>query len=129
MSGPFTFIGTYSIKSGKLEETKKHLQELVDLVETNEPRLIAFNFYLDPQANTLSCVQVHPDAASMEFHMKVLAEHIRDAFDYLEKTQSEQVYGTPSDTLMEKLRDFGEPGVPLTFMPVHEVGFTRTNAR
>jgi quinol monooxygenase YgiN len=129
MSGPFTFIGTYTIRSDKLEETKKHLQELVDLVETNEPRLIAFNFYLDQQGNTLSCVQVHPDAASMEFHMKLVAEHVRDAFDYLEKTQSEQVYGTPSDTLMEKLRKFTEPGVPLTLMPVHEVGFTRTNAR
>jgi hypothetical protein len=65
----------------------------------------------------------------MEVHMKLVAEHIRYAFDYLEKTQSEQVYGMPSGTLMDKLREFAEPGVPLTFMPVHEVGFTRTNAR
>ena len=129
MSGPFTFIGTNGIKSGKLEETKKHLQELVDVVETNEPRLIAFNIYLDEQGGKVSIVQVHPDADSMEFHMKLVAEHIRDAFEYLEGTESHQVYGTPSDTVIEKIRGFVEPGVPMTFMPIHEVGFTRTDAR
>jgi quinol monooxygenase YgiN len=129
MSGPFTFIGTYSIKSGKLEETKKHLQELVDVVETNEPRLIAFNIYLDEQGSKVSIVQVHPDADSMEFHMKLVAEHIRGAFEYLEKTESQQIYGTPSDTLTEMLREFAEPGVPVTLAPIHEVGFTRTDAR
>jgi quinol monooxygenase YgiN len=129
MSGPFVFIGTYGIKSGKLEETKKHLQEIVNLVETNEPRLIAFNMYLDEQGRKVSVVQVHPDAASMEFHMNLSAEHIRDAFDYLEGTESHQVYGTPSDTVIEKILEFVEPGVPMTVMPIHEVGFTRTDAR
>lgn len=129
MSGPFIFIGTYTIKSGKLEETRKHLQEVVDLVETNEPRLISFNFYLDEPGNSVSCVQVHPDAASMEYHMTVVAQHIRGAFDYLERTVSEQVYGTPSEVLTEKLREYPDPDTALTLAPIHEAGFTRSNAR
>jgi quinol monooxygenase YgiN len=129
MSGPFIFIGTYKIKSDKRAEFKKGVQELVEFVETNEPRLIAFNIYLDEQGSKVSVVQVHPDAASMEFHMKVVSEHIRNAFEYLETTESAQVYGTPSAALAEMLRKFADPRASETFMLVHEVGFTRTSAR
>jgi len=127
MPGPFIFVGTYSIKSGNLEETRKHLQEVTDLVETNEPRLIAFNFYLSEAGNTVSCVQVHPDAASMEFHMKVAAHHIRDAFDYLDKTERLEVYGAAPEALTATLGGFVQPGA-FALMPIHEAGFTRTNA-
>jgi quinol monooxygenase YgiN len=128
MSGPFIFIGTYTIRGGKLEEAKKHLQEVTDLVEANEPRLIGFNFYLDEKGNKVTCVQVHPDAASMEFHMNLVAEHIHHAFDYLEKTESLEVYGAPSDALAVQLGEFVEPG-GLSIMPTHEVGFTRAGVR
>lgn len=128
MSGPFIYIGTYSIKSDKFEEAKTGLHECVDLVETNEPRLIAFNTYLDEERSKVSIVQVHPDVASMEFHLKVITEHLSSAFDYLDTTESEQVYGTPTEALAESLREYADPGVPVTFMPIYEGGFTRTNA-
>jgi len=129
MSGPLVYIGTYTIKNGRLEECKQRLGELVDLVETNEPRLMAFHIYLDRQGRTLSVVQVHPDSDSMEFHLKVVSEHLTGAFEYLETTQSEQLYGAPSETLAEMLQAYADPGVPVTFMPVHEVGFTRASVR
>lgn len=129
MGGPFTYIGTYRIQDGKLEETRRRLAELVDLVETNEPRLIAFNVYLDEEGRRASVVQVHPDADSMAFHIGVVSEHLSSAFDYLESTESEQFYGAPSDSLAAALQRFAQPDVPVTLMPRHEVGFTRTNAR
>ena len=79
MTAPFIWVGTYAIKPGKLETARKRLAEVVDLVEANEPRLIAFNFYLDEAGTTASCVQVHPDATSMVFHMEVIAEHLETA--------------------------------------------------
>jgi quinol monooxygenase YgiN len=129
MSQPFIFVGTHKIKKGKLEEYKKLLPELVEVVETNEPRLIAFNLYVDEDSNRITGVQVHPDAASMEFHMKVVAEHIREAYDYIEKTESIDVFGKPTDALLGMLRQAAPPGTPLRVMPIHEAGFTRTNAR
>lgn len=128
MPGPFIYIGTYTIKSGKLDETKKALRELVDLVAANEPRLIGFNVYLDEQGTKASVVQVHPDADSMEFHMKVISEHLTDAFDYLEATVSEQIYGAPTASLSNMLEEWADPGVPVTNMSAHEAGFTRTTA-
>jgi hypothetical protein len=40
MSEPFIFIGTHSIREAKLQDLKQYEQELVALVEANEPRLM-----------------------------------------------------------------------------------------
>lgn len=125
MSGPFIFIGTYRIKDGKLEEARKRVQDLVDLVERNEPRLIAFNVYLDEAGTRLAAVQVHPDPASMEHHLSVISDHLTEGFDYLESTDGQQVYGPPSETLSALLRRHCDPKASTTFLPVHEAGFVR----
>lgn len=126
MSGPFIYINTWSLKDGKREQAKTFLHQLVELVEKNEPRLIAFNVYFDEVGKTIGVVQVHPDAASMETHMKVIADHLSNAFDYLDTSLSEQVYGTPSDALATMLRAYADPNASTTFLPLHEAGFTRT---
>ena len=129
MVGPLIYVGNYSIKPGKLEEARKRLAELVDFVETNEPRLIAFHCFLDEEGNKLAVVQLHPDSASMEFHQQVNAKHFATAFDYLEPRMSDQYYGPISDALAAELAKWDEPGVEAIRMPVHEGGFTRTNVR
>jgi hypothetical protein len=71
MSEPFIFIGTHTIREGKLEDFKKQWLELLEVVEAKEPRLIAFNAYVNEDGTELTIVQVHPDADSMGFHMQV----------------------------------------------------------
>jgi hypothetical protein len=129
MSDPFIYIGTYTIKHGQLEEARKRCGELVDFVETNEPRMIAFHIYLDEEGQRLSTVQVHPDSASMEFHLEVNVKHFATAFDYLDTTVSEQFYGRISDTLAAELVKWDDQDVAVTRMPVHQSGFTRSNVR
>ena len=42
----------------------------------------------------MSIVQVHRDPESMEFHLKLVAEHIKSALnDYLSEAVSTHVYG------------------------------------
>ncbi len=129
MAVPFIYAGTTTIRPGKLEEARKHIAELVDFVETNEPRMIAFHCFLDEEGSKLTVVQVHPDSGSMEFHMQVNAKHFTTAFDYLESQVSEQYYGPISETLAAELAKWDEPNVAVTRMPVHEGGFTRTTVR
>jgi quinol monooxygenase YgiN len=129
MSGPFIVVFSYSIKPGKLEEARKRIAELVDFVETNEPRMIAFHCFLDEEGTTMTVVQVHPDAASMEFHLQVNAKHFATAFDYLDEQLSEQYFGPMSESLAAELSKWDEPGRKLMSMPVHEGGFTRSNVR
>jgi quinol monooxygenase YgiN len=129
MSEAFIYVGTTAIKPGKLEEARKGLAEVIDFVETNEPRLIAFHMYLDEEGSKLTIVQVHPDSASMEFHLQVNAKHFATAFDYLDPQLSEQYYGPMSSALAAELAKWDDPAVAVTRMPIHEGGFTRTNVR
>jgi quinol monooxygenase YgiN len=126
MSGPVINVFAYTIKPGKEEEARKRIAELVEFVETNEPRMIAFHVYLDETGSTLSIVQVHPDSASMEFHMQVNAKHFATAFDWLDSAAGQQLFGTISDALSAELAKWDEP---FTHVPVHEAGFTRTSVR
>ncbi len=126
MSAPLIYVGTYTVKPGSQEEARRRLADLVEFVETNEPRVIAFNTYLDRDANTVSIVQVHPDSASMEFHMQVNAKHFATAFDWLDASMSGQYFGPISDALAAELAKWDEA---LTHLPVHAAGFTRTTVR
>ena len=126
MSGPLIFIGTYTVKPASKGEAPRRIAELVDFVETNEPRLIAFNAYLDQEGDTLSIVQVHPDSASMEFHMQVNARHFATAYDWLDTSVNDQYFGPVSDALAAELAKWDEA---YTHLPLHAAGFTRTTVR
>ena len=129
MSQPFVYVGTWTIKPGKLEEAKRWLAEHADFIETNEPRLVAFHVYLDEGGGKASVVQVHPDAASMEFHMQLIEEHLSGAFDHIDKVITEQYFGAMTDPLTATLAQWESPDVVTTKMPVHEAGFTRSTIR
>ena len=77
---------------------------LVDFVEANEPRLIAFNEYVNDDGTEVAVVQIHPDADSMAFHMEVIAERAAAAYaETVAATTSIQVFGTPSNAILEML--------------------------
>jgi quinol monooxygenase YgiN len=128
MSEPFIFIGTHTIKEGKLEDFKKSCGELLEVAEANEPRLIAFNFYANQDETEVSVVQVHPDADSMLFHMQLAHEHITQATEELLDTRDIQVYGPPNDAVLGMIRELSQAGVPLIVKSNHLGGFTRSNA-
>jgi quinol monooxygenase YgiN len=129
MSEPFIFIGTHTIREGKFEDFKKACGELLEVVEANEPRLIAFNLYANQDETEVGIVQVHPDADSMLFHMQVARDHISEAYQsVLEKTKRIDVYGKPSDTALEMIRQLAGSGVPLSLKANHLGGFTRSSA-
>lgn len=129
MLEPFIFIGTHRIKEGMLEQYKRYTRDLVEAIEANEPRLIAFNAYLNEEGTQVTAIQVHPDAASMEFHLQLLGDKIAEAYDFLEKTESIQLYGAPSEALLTMMKEVAGSGVPLTVNGQHLVGFTRSAAR
>jgi hypothetical protein len=126
MSAPFIFIATNQLRAGKLAAERERAIELSAFIESSEPQLLAFNEYASEDGAEVSVVQVHPDAASMEFHMQTVAERAARAYaETLEATTSIQVYGEPSPAVLEMLRRQAGAGVPMTIRRQHLAGFTR----
>jgi hypothetical protein len=80
MSGPFIFIATNRLKPDAYEAERRRVPGLVDFIEAGEPRLLAFNEYTNAERTEVTVVQVHQDAASMEFHMGVVRERAAEAY-------------------------------------------------
>ena len=105
MTAPFIFIGTYKIKPGRREEFKKYFAQFSsNVVEPEEPRLHSFYGYTSPESDVVTVVQVHPDADSMATHMKVVTEHLGEAYaEYLEPESTVQIFGTLTADLIETI--------------------------
>jgi hypothetical protein len=126
MAGPFIFIATNRLKAGKLDAEKQRVPGLVDFIAANEPRLIAFNEYANEEGTEVAVVQIHPDTASFEFHMGVVRERASRAYEEtLEATTSIEVFGEPTETILEMLGRAAGEGVQYTVRPHHLGGFTR----
>lgn len=102
MPEPLILIDSSEILPGKLEEVKAGLRELVEFVDANEPRPMAYSMYLNKEGTRMTVVQIHPDSASVELHMKVAAP-IFARFTDLIKLSMMDVYGTPSPGLLGQL--------------------------
>jgi biotin carboxylase len=127
VTGPFIFIATNRLKPGMLGAETARVPGLVDFIKTSEPRVIAFNEYVNEDGTEVAVVQVHPDADSMAFHMSIIAERAATAYaETVDSTTSIQVFGTPTDAVVELLRRQAGAGVPLSVKPYHLGGFTRS---
>jgi hypothetical protein len=126
MAGPFIFIATNRLKHGKLDSEQERLPGLIDFIQANEPRLIAFNEYANKEGTEVAVVQVHPDVDSMVFHMNIIAERAASAYaDTLDATTNIEVFGTPSAAVADMLRRQAGARVPLSIKPHHLGGFVR----
>ena len=126
MTEPFIFIATNRLKDGKLDAERRRVPELIGFIEAHEPQLLAFNEYVNEEGTEVGVVQVHPDAASMEFHMDAVQEMASRAYaETIEATTGVQVYGTPTARILEMLRRQAGAGVPVTVRPHRLGGFVR----
>lgn len=103
MSEPVIYVDCSEIREGKFEQLKTAMNELVGFVKANEPRIIAYNVYLTGDGTRMTVVHVHPDSASLEFHMKVAGPAFPKLVEFI-KLLTIDVYGEPGDSLVEQLR-------------------------
>jgi hypothetical protein len=104
MSGPLVYVDTSEVRKGALEELKGAIDELVEFVDANEPQLIAYNVYLSDDGRQMTVVHVHPDSASLEYHMDVAGPAFRKFADLI-TLSSIRVYGEPSEKALRQLNE------------------------
>ena len=125
MSDAIVYVDTSDVREGALEELKAAIKELVDFIDANEPRIIAYNVYFTDDGLRITVVHVHPDSASLEYHMEVAGPVFRQ-FVELVTLSSIHIYGEPSEKLLkqlhEKARLLGRGTVEVAAL---HAGFTR----
>jgi hypothetical protein len=103
MTEPIYYVDTSEIRPGGLDTVMHLMTDLVAFVKANEPQLIAYDFFIDEGGTTMTCTAVHPDSASMEFHMNIGWEKFRGFVDHIHQ-RSIDVYGDASDSVMARLQ-------------------------
>lgn len=78
------------------------MRDLAAFVEANVPQLISYGFFLDRDSIQMTAVAVHPDSASLEFHMDVGADEFRKFADLIDLLRID-VYGAVDDAVLERL--------------------------
>jgi hypothetical protein len=98
---PIVYIDISTTREGKRAELERAVEHLVAFVEANVPQLLSYGVFLDEDRMTV--VAVHPDSASLEFHLDVGGAEFRKFADLLDLTRID-VYGSVSDAVLERLR-------------------------
>jgi hypothetical protein len=102
-SGPIVYLDHSIIRPGSTDELKAGVRRVVEFIEAREPQLVAYGFYIDEAAGTMTVVAVHPDSASLERHLDVGGPEFRKLAHLITLTRIE-CYGQPSAAVLEQLR-------------------------
>jgi hypothetical protein len=91
-AGLIVYVDHSDVQVGRVEELREGIRRLVGVIEELEPQLIAYGFHLAEPVGRLTVTVVHPDSASLEFHLEVGREQFGKLADLLTLRQIE-VYG------------------------------------
>ena len=132
MASPLIFITRAKIKEGKLSDFKEFITRMVKSYEVREPQIVAFNIFLNEDESEMTSIQVHPNPASMDSHMKVLDQVLgEDMADWVGRAdllqiKSIEIYGEPSQALLDADQKWVDSGaITRSIKPIHVAGFTR----
>jgi hypothetical protein len=101
VSGAILYVDISEVREGALAELKAGLDELVEFIEAHEPQLIAYNVYFSDDGTRMTVVNVHPDSASLEYHLEVAGPLFR-RFAELVTLSSIHIYGEPSEKALQQ---------------------------
>jgi hypothetical protein len=102
--GPLLYVDTSDVREGALERLKAAIEELVEFLEANEPRLLAYNVYFSDDGGRMTVMHVHVDSESLEYPLEVGGPRFRELAD-LVTLSSIEIYGEPSEKALAQLRD------------------------
>ena len=107
MPDAIVYVDTAEVREGALAELKEGMKELVAFAQANEPRLLAYNVYFSEDGTRMTVVHVHPDSASLEYHIEVAGPFFR-RFVGLVTLSSINVSGEASEGLLAQLQEKAE---------------------
>jgi len=103
MSDPIIYIDNSEILEGQFESLRSAMDELAQFVDANEPKLYAYRVYFNENRSRMTVIHIHPDADSLDFHMRVAGPMFPKFANYVNLLTID-LYGAPSEYAVEQLR-------------------------
>jgi hypothetical protein len=100
---PLVYVDRSAIRIGRDVELEAAARRLVEHVATNERRVLSYGVYFSADRSAMTVVHVHPDSASLEQLLTLIAPVLAPFRELLE-LRSIDVYGSPSEAVLAQLR-------------------------
>ena len=122
---PLIYVDRSEVREGKLDELRAAIAELADFVAANEPQLVSYAAFVDPDGRHMTVTHIHRDAGSLDRHLAVAGPRF-GRFADLVRLLRVDLYGTPSDAAVAALRQKADllGGATVEVHPL-EAGFIR----
>ena len=104
MIEPLIYVDRSEVRTGKLEQLRTAIAELAAFVEANEPQLLSYAAFIDPDGEHMTITHVHRDPDSLERHLAV-AGPLFARFADLVRLRRIDLYGSPSEAAVASLRE------------------------
>ena len=126
MAELIVYVDHSTVRPGRRAELERAIADLAALVEREEPQILAYQVYLDPDGEGLSVMHAHRDPESLARHFAVAGPAF-GAFADLIHMESIDVYGPVPDDVIETLRSKAALlGTGLVRAHPRRFGFART---
>lgn len=102
--GPVVYIDRSEVRENCWDELKAGIRALVGFVDGHQPQMVTYGFYLDEDANQMTVISVHPDAASLERHVDIGGPEFKKLAPFLTLREIE-VFGQLSERAAELVRE------------------------
>jgi hypothetical protein len=127
MSEPIVFVSSHRIKEGMLDGFKQVSLETAPMLEASQPKTVFMQGYLSDEGTDVTFVWVFPDAEAMDLHFQGADARAAKAYEYVQPQRFE-IYGQPSDQVLDMMRQAAGPGVDFVVKPNPLAGFIRLSA-
>lgn len=97
---PVICIDRSDVHTGRWDELEAGIRALAAFVDSHQPQMVTYGFYLDESANRMTVVSVHPDSTSLERHMEIGGPEFKKLAPFLVIREIE-VFGPLSDRAVE----------------------------
>jgi hypothetical protein len=124
MYEPIVFVSHLRVKEDMFDAFKESSQEAFQMMEASKPGTLFHAGFVSEDHSQVSFVHVFPNAEAMDDHMGGVEDRTNKAFEFLE-TVGYEIYGMPSEQVMQMMEQFAGPGIALTIEPEYFGGYMR----
>lgn len=122
MSDQIIQLSTFAIRDGKLRQFRDSIRKAVSFAKENGRQLLV-EVFIDADSMRAHSLQIMPDSPSILRHWQLADPYISEVMESCDMLEL-QVFGQPSQEVLDGLASLPDQGVKLTVTPRFE-GFSR----